>query len=293
MTHRSEHTSPSGHVRHHRTYWWKEALIMGVFYLIYSWARNQFGSANVSDDAVPLQAFNNALRVIRLERAMGLFHEETVQEWFLSYDWFIQFMNTYYGTMHFLITVAVFVILYRRRPDVFPQWRNTLAATTALAIVGFSLFPLMPPRLLDEPCPPKAYGGACIESTMRSNPNDGEPSFGFVDTLKEYGGPWSFDSGTMEKISNQFAAMPSLHIGWASWCAFALWPLARKRWVRAAFLLYPALTLLCIVVTANHFWLDGVGGQLALGLGFLIGTGIHRFNQARLDRELERLYADT
>jgi membrane-associated phospholipid phosphatase len=97
----------------------------------------------------------------------------------------------------------------------------------------------------------------------------------------------------MEKISNQFAAMPSLHIGWASWCAFALWPLARKRWVRAAFLLYPALTLLCIVVTANHFWLDGVGGQLALGLGFLIGTGIHRFNQARLDRQLERLYADT
>lgn len=282
------HTTPAGHVRHHRTYWWKEALIMGVFYLVYSWARNQFGSANVGETSEPLQAFNNAVRIIRLERFIGLYHEESVQEWFLPYEWFIQFLNTFYGTMHFIITIAVFVILYRKRPDVFPQWRNTLAATTALAIVGFSLFPLMPPRLLDAPCPPVAYGGACIESEYRSNPSDGDPSFGYVDTLKEYGGPWSFDSGTMEKISNQFAAMPSLHIGWASWCAFALWPLAKRRWLRLTFFLYPALTLLCIVVTGNHFWLDGVGGQVILGVGFLIGTGIHRLNQQRLDRQLDR-----
>ena len=98
-------------------------------------------------------------------------------------------MNVFYGTAHFVITLGVFLLLYLKRKDVFPQWRNTLAVMTALAIVGFALFPLMPPRLLDAPC--SEYGGACIGTGLR--PADG--TFGFVDTLAVYGGPWSFDIG--------------------------------------------------------------------------------------------------
>ncbi|MGA1717102.1 MAG: phosphatase PAP2 family protein, partial [Ilumatobacteraceae bacterium] len=94
--------------RTHRTYWWKETLIMGAFYVVYSWTRNQFGSAEIAADGVPEQAFNNAERLIRLERLFGLFHEETVQDWFLSYEWFIRFWNTYYGTAHFIVTLGVF-----------------------------------------------------------------------------------------------------------------------------------------------------------------------------------------
>jgi membrane-associated phospholipid phosphatase len=81
--------------------------------------------------------------------------------------------------------------------------------------------------------------------------------------------------------------MPSLHIGWASWCAFGMWPLARKRWVRAAVLLYPALTLFTIVVTGNHFWFDGIGGLIALALGFILGNAAHNWNQRRLDAKFE------
>ena len=173
----------------------------------------------------------------------------------------------------------MFILLFWKRPAVFPVWRNSLAIMTALAIVGFSLFPLMPPRLLDEPCP--EYGGACIESDLR--PDGG--GFGFVDTLEEYGGPWSFDSEAMADISNQYAAMPSLHIGWSTWCAVAMWPLLRRRWQRVAVLLYPIATMFCIVVTGNHFWIDGVGGLLAFALGTLIGWGLHRWNQNRLDRK--------
>ena len=139
--------------RQHRVFWWKEALIVAVFYVIYSWTRNQFGSNKIAADGVPEQAFTNAERVIHLERWMGLFHEQAVQSWFLPYRGFIQFWNTYYGVAHFVVTLAVFVLLYVKRADVFPQWRNTLAAMTALAIIGFAWFPLMPPRLLDEPCP--------------------------------------------------------------------------------------------------------------------------------------------
>jgi hypothetical protein len=268
--------------REHRVFWWKEAMIVGVFYAIYSWTRNQFGSNKIAADGIPDQAFTNATRVIRFETWLNLFHEQAMQSWFLPYKWFIQVWNTYYGTAHFIVTLGVFVLLFVKRTDVFPQWRNTLAAMTALAILGFAFFPLMPPRLLDEPCPTDdaaSYGGACIDATIR--PDDG---WGFVDTLADYGGPWSFDSDTMASISNQYAAMPSLHIGWSTWCAMAVWPLLRRRWQKALVLLYPLATLFCIVVTANHFWLDGIGGLFVFGTGSLIGWGMHRWNQDRLDR---------
>ena len=274
-------------VREHQTRWWKEVLIMGAFYAVYTATRNRFGSYTVGDTEIPLHAFNNAVKVIRIERALGLYHEESIQDWFLSYDWLLQLLNTFYGTAHFAVTITVFFVLMKRRKDVFPLYRNALAAMTGLAIIGFALFPLMPPRLLDEPCPPDGYGGVCIEHELRNY--NGAQGFGFVDTLKEYGGPWDFSSGGMAKASNQYAAMPSLHIGWSSWVSLGLWPLLRRRWLRAAALLYPALTLFCIVVTGNHFWIDGVGGLVVLGFGFLIGNSIHQWNQRRLDEKFDLL----
>lgn len=250
-------------------------MIIAVFYGIYSLARNQFGSARLGVGEEPVHSFHNALRVIRWERAIGLFHEETIQEWFLPYEGFIQFWNTFYGTAHFIVTVGAFVWMFRRNPIDFPRWRNTLAVTTALAIIGFSLFPLMPPRLLNSS---SIYGGERIAQT------EGHEDFGFVDTLEEYGGPWSFDSGAMQKVSNQYAAMPSLHIAWSSWCAFVMWKLTRRRWARTLFVLYPAATLFCIVVTANHFWLDGIGGLICLTVGYLTGARFDRWNERRVER---------
>lgn len=288
MTDGSE--SPEAHPRVHRLFWWKEAAIVVAFYLVYSSIRNRFGSNTIAADGVPEAAFHNAERIIRIERAIGLFHEETIQELFLSQRWFIQFWNVYYGTAHFFVTLAVFIVLFFKRKDVFPQWRNTLAAMTALAIIGFAFFPLMPPRLLDQPCPSAdslEFGGACVGSDLRGGKEqvfDGTNGFGFVDTLSVYGGPWQFDSERVASISNQYAAMPSLHIGWSTWCALALWPLLRRRWTRIAVLAYPLATMFCIIVTANHFWLDGVGGLLAFAVGALLGWGLHRWNQNRLDR---------
>ena len=195
-------------------------------------------------------------------------------------------MNTYYGTAHFFVTLGVFILLFKRRPDVFGQWRNTLAAMTGLAILGFVLFPLMPPRLLDAPCPSATggFGGACIEHELRNY--NGATNFGFVDTIAEFGGPWAFNEGPAASLSNQYAAMPSLHIGWSTWCVFALWPLAKKRWKRIVLFLYPATTLFCIVVTGNHFWLDGLGGIVVFTVGYYIGTYLHNANHRRLDARM-------
>jgi hypothetical protein len=275
--------------RERKLRWWKEALIIVGFYAIYSFVRNFFGSAQVDTEAheYPVHAFTNAVRLVDWERRVGLFHEETVQEMFLSKPVFMQFWNTFYGTAHFFVTIAVFVLLFRFRPKHFTRWRNTLAFTTALALVGFSLFPLMPPRLLDEPMYERdpttgeelvGWGG--LELRLARD-MDG---FGFVDTLELFGGPWSFDSGAVQEISNQYAAMPSLHIAWSTWCVFAMWPLVRRRWLRVALFIYPAMTLFCIVVTANHYWIDGVGGQLVFIVGFALGAGLDALHNRRLDR---------
>ncbi len=274
-------SAPVNDTRQHRLFWWKEAILAGVFYTVYSWTRNQFGSARASRDSPPYHAFHNAEHVIQIERWLGMFHEESIQDFFLPFKWIIRFMNIYYGTAHFFVTIIVFALLFLKRPAVFPPWRNSLAFMTALAIIGFAWFPLMPPRLLDGSC--RAFGGDCIISRFR--PIDG--TFGFVDTLAHYRGLWSFNSDAMAEISNQYAAMPSLHIGWSTWCAIAMWPLMRRRWQRVAVLLYPLLTFLCIIVTANHYWLDGVGGLVVFSVGSLLGWRLHRWNQERLDRRFE------
>ena len=230
-----------------RLRWWWEAVYILVFYGIYTTIRNTQGSATVS----ARHAFENALEVIDVERAVGLFHEETLQDWFLDERLFMQFWNVFYGTAHFIVTIGALVWLFRAAPHRYPLWRNTLAFTTALALIGFVAYPLMPPRLLP-------------------------PTYGFIDTLKEIGGLWSFDSGTMQKISNQYAAMPSLHFAWSSWCAFVLWPMVRRPWVKALVVAYPFATLFGVMVTANHYWLDALGGAVVLGAGYLLAGPLTR-----------------
>jgi hypothetical protein len=262
---RADEEAPSAAPPRNRPRLWFQIVLMAGFYGIYSYARNLFGSAQVDEGQPPKQAFTNAMRIIDAERFLHIFHEATIQSWFLGSDLFIRFWNIYYGTFHFVVTLAAFFWLYLRATARFTQWRNVLAFTTGLAILGFSMFPLMPPRLLDSDA---SYGGAALEQQHHVGP------YGFKDTLAEVGGLWSFDSGTVAKISNQYAAMPSLHIAWSLWCTCALWPLLRRRWARFLLVLYPLATLFCIVVTANHYFLDAVGGLVCLGLGYLAGTAL-------------------
>ena len=240
--------TPVAPARVKRLRWWKEVIYVLLFYGVYTAIRNTQGSASVSRR----HAFNNARHIIQWERWLAIYHEETIQDWFLHLRRFMQFWNVYYGSAHFIVTAVALIWLFRRDPLRYPLWRNTLACTTALALIGFALYPLMPPRLLPH-------------------------SYSYVDTLKVIGGLWNFDSGAMAKVSNQYAAMPSLHCAWAGWCAFVLWPMVRRPWAKALVLLYPAITVFCIVVTANHYFLDAVGGAVILAVGFLLAKVITRY----------------
>ncbi len=247
--------------------WWREALITLVFYVVYSTIRNQFGSALGGD--ILDRAFHNALRVIDLEKALGLYHEEWIQAQFLDFDPFIVFWNVFYGSFHFAVTIFAMVHLFRRFPQRYLFMRSALAATTATALIGFAYFPLMPPRLLSACVPDSAYGACRLDHR-------------YVDTLVDPGGLWSFESGTMESISNQYAAMPSLHIAWATWCAIGLYPVLRTRWSRISIAVYPFVTLFAIIVTANHYWIDAIGGLIALSIGLLVARPLSRLLPGRV-----------
>ena len=232
-------------------HWWVEVLLVLSFYAVYSTVRNLFGSESVS----VAEALANAERIIDLERSVGLYRELGLQQAFVDHRWFIQFWNLFYGTFHFAVTAFALVWVYRRFPHLYARHRSTFLCTTGLALLGFALFPLMPPRLLSD-C---GEFGACLAGLHP-----------YVDTVADVGGLWSFDSGTMQRISNQYAAMPSLHFAWATWSAVAIWPTVYGRTARALAVAYPVATLFGVIVTGNHFWLDAVGGLVALGAGSLL-----------------------
>jgi PAP2 superfamily protein len=268
-----------------RLRWWREVVYVLVIYLVYSAVRNQFGSGD-GGYVTAEPAYHHAEAIIQLQRNIGLFFEQRVQSWYLDLPahGLIRFWNVYYGLGHFVVTAAALVVLYRRHAQRYRLWRNTLAFTTLLAVVGFASFALMPPRLLDDP---GLYGGCQVyaHGTDISHVEEaGEApcdKWGFVDTVAVHGGWASFGSEEMSKVSNQFAAMPSMHIGWSTWCALVLVPVLRRRWAKVLAACYPLITLFDIVVTGNHFWIDGVGGLLCLGVGYLIARVATQWWEAR------------
>ncbi|MEW2622053.1 phosphatase PAP2 family protein [Streptomyces sp. NPDC048106] len=214
---------------------WFEILLIAVSYWTYSLIRN----------AVPEQraeALRNADWIWRAEHSLGIDVERSVNHAVNAVTWLIIGMNYYYATLHFVMTLGVLVWLYRWHPGRYAAARLTLFTTTGGALAGYYLFPLAPPRLM--------RGGH------------------FVDTVMAHHTWGSMASGDLKHMSNQYAAMPSMHIGWSLWCGLTVFALASVPWARVLGLLYPVATLLVIVATANHFWLDAVGGVVCLSFGF-------------------------
>lgn len=263
-----------------RLRWWREVGYVIAFYLVYSWIRNQFGSAGEGSTEI---AFQHAKDIIALQDAIGLWFEPALQQWYLDlpYEGFIRVWNIYYGTAHFVLTAVALIWLYRRQPDRYSLWRSTLAFMTAAALIGFASYSLMPPRLLDD----DSLFGACYEQ------GDGCNGYGIVDTLEIHGGWLSFQDEEVATVSNQYAAMPSMHTGWSTWCACVMWGLVRRRWARALVVLYPVATVFCILVTGNHYWLDAVGGLVAFGVGLGLASLLTRWNEGRFQRREERAAA--
>ena len=118
-------------------YWWFEIVLVAVFYGVYSTVRN----TNEGDTG---KAFRNARDLIDVQRFFGIYHEETLQDWAQHFKPVIIASNYFYGSLHFVVTGGVMLYLFTRWSDDYPLWRNTLAITTGLALIGFMFYPLMP-----------------------------------------------------------------------------------------------------------------------------------------------------
>ncbi|MFZ9629732.1 MAG: phosphatase PAP2 family protein [Ilumatobacteraceae bacterium] len=239
--------------------WVRELILVIGFYNVYQVVRGQ------ADVGARARAFRNARWVVEAERFVHVFVEHSLQSAALGARWLITFANTYYGTVHFIATGGILLWLFFRRHHHYRKMRNTLAATTLLGLVTFLSFPLAPPRML--PC-----------NNSIPAPGQGPFTLGecFVDTLHTAGGVWSYESPVAKAIANQFAAMPSLHFGWSLWCATALFIHARSRTTRVLGIVHSTITLFAIVVTANHYLLDAVGGALVFVAGWFIASVLER-----------------
>jgi hypothetical protein len=215
--------------------WWQELLLLAVLY----------GGYTLTRDALPAHktaAFHRAASVLSAERWLRVDIEHWANQLVAGTKWLAYGCDYYYSTLHFAVTLGVLIWLYRRHPSRYRTIRSVLLITTLVALVGFTLLPLAPPRMLH----------------------------GYVDTVVTFHTWGSFASPSVAKASNEFAAMPSLHIGWSMWCAFTIVSLARRRWVRVIGAVYPFATLFVILGTANHYVLDAAGGAAALVAGVVV-----------------------
>jgi hypothetical protein len=205
------------------------ALVLGLFAL---W--QYAGSFSVMG---PGGALSRSRWIWNFERTVHLPSETTIQHFFVPHHpLLIQFFNLYYDSLHFPVLIACLVWLFVRHRASYGRWRTTLVLFTAISL-AVQLIPVAPPRMLSETR--------------------------LVDTAVLY--HQSVYSTVAGFNADQLSAMPSVHVGWAVLVAVAIIATARSRW-RWLALLYPAMTTLAVVVTANHFWLDGIVAVVILAV---------------------------
>src|SRR3954469_8066221 len=208
----------------------RELLFIGFVYSLYDGSRF-FVEGRQST------AFVHAMHVLNVEKGMNLAWEQTLNRVVSSHFWLAVSADYMYATLHYLVTPMVLIWMWRRHRDAYGRARTTLLVATIIGLVGFTLMPVAPPRMLP----------------------------GFVDTMAQYSGLgwWGAEASAPRGVgsfTNQFAAMPSLHVGWALWCGWQLVRHGRHLLTRVLGVLYPALITLVVIATGNHYLLDAVAG---------------------------------
>jgi len=209
-----------------------ELLVVALLIVAYRYGRMVIGHSSA-------EAFDNAGELIGWERALQLPNELAVQHLLLSSQWLARIANVYYATVHFPLTAAFLIWMFVRSREQYARIRISMAMLTGFALVIHAAFPLAPARMLD--------------------------GLGFVDTAAMYGPNVYAQSPQDDSVANQFAAMPSLHFGWAVLVAIGIIRVGRSPW-RWLWIAHPVITLLVVVGTGNHYWLDAAvaGGLIIL-----------------------------
>jgi hypothetical protein len=212
---------------------------MAFLYVAYSASRML-----ASDAFAPARA--RAAKLLDVEDALGIAWEATINQWFVVDHALAVFGSFWYASTHYIVTLGMLIWLYFSGPKMYLPARRALIVATLLGLAAYLLLPTAPPRL---------FGG-------------------YVDVLNltSADGWWGADASAPKGLgswTNELAAFPSLHAGWALWAAIVLQRYAKWRWVRLAGWLYAAVMAFVIVGTGNHWVLDAVTGWIVVLVGFV------------------------
>ena len=207
-------------------------------------------------------AFQHASELISIERTLHVFVEPSVQAWASGSHLLMDLSSWLYVNAQITVTLGALVYLYLCHNRSFYFVRNMFMIAMAIALVGYVLFPTVPPRFM--------------------------PEWGFIDSVSNLTGVHvSHVSTSMTALFNPYAAVPSMHVAFALMVGWPLARLVRRRALRVAWLLYPFLMTFVIVVTANHFIVDALLGALTAGVAAYgasrlaqVRPGVWRFSSA-------------
>ena len=191
------------------------------------------------------EAVDRGVDIIRVEQSLGIFWEVELQSWVLSYGWLVDFLNYFYLFGHLPVIGVLAVWMYFWHKPQYLLMRNAFLLSGAIALIFYVNFPTAPPRLLPD-----------------------HLGYGFVDTVFDQyntGRPW-----TPGQFVNEYAAFPSMHIGWNLLVGIAMWLASRNFFVRAFAVMMPVLMLSDIILTGNHYIIDALAGTVVM----LIGLGV-------------------
>lgn len=219
---------------------------LAVLYGVYEVVRG-FGGEDWS------AALDHTDDIVALEQRLGLFVERAVQDAVTGVALLPALLGAAYVILHFLGTAAAIVWVHRHHRGAYPLVRTTLIASTAIALVGYVLYPAAPPRLSD---------------------------LGFVDTVTHSTG-LNLSSDLLGGLYNPIAAVPSLHFGYSVIVGAAMVALASRRAIRVAGALYPVTMLFIIVATGNHFLFDAAAGGVTVLLAWLVARALVRRPERR------------
>ena len=219
----------------------RDLALLAAFYGIYTAVRDVVPSHEGS-------AIQRGTRLLHIEARLHLDPEHALNGFISRHPLIANVSDYYYAALHFVVVIAVLIWLYRRAPTAARRWAGAWYAMNLIAVLVFWIYPLAPPRML--------------------------PGSGFVDTVVRFHTWGGWNDSTVASASNQFAAMPSLHTGWALWSGLAIYTFARRRSVRLLGLAYPFLTAVVVLSTANHYLLDVLGGVAVCAAGFGVAWAV-------------------
>jgi hypothetical protein len=214
----------------------REAVVLGVLWFVYTLGRALAGR-HIG------RAFPNARDVWDFERWAHIPSEATLQRWTLKSETLTRGADLYYKYVHLTDFVIICAWLLIFRPEHFRWFKRVIIFITGLELVGHFVYPLAPPRM--------------------------NPQFGIVDTAQIYGHSVYGNTYENHGLFNQYAAMPSMHVGWSVFFAIVIVSITTPWW-RWIIVLHPIAMTYTVVVTGNHYWLDGIVGVAILAVGLVL-----------------------